>query len=144
MLTCSSDSLTGNILFASSELVGRDRDKQDADSLLPLGGIGVVRGQAFKETQAGKGLGVVPTWWGQRPGAQQSLEQVPPDTSPRLVPEEGVPYPTNRTNNDSCSLVSHLLAASFFFLLHFFPMYFYFIYLVFIAAHELLVVACGI
>ena len=62
MLTCSSDSLTGNILFASSELVGVDRDKQDADSLPPPGGIGVVRGQAFKETQAEKGLGVVPTW----------------------------------------------------------------------------------
>lgn len=128
MITRSSDSLTGNILFASSELVGGDRGKQDADSLLPTGGIGVVRGQAFKETQAGKGLGVVPTWWGQRPGAQRSLEQVPPDTSPRLVPEEGVPYPTNRTNNDSRGLVSHLLAPSFFF----FYIFFIFIFILFI------------
>ena len=56
-------------------------------ALCPGGGVGVVRGQAFKETQVGKGLWVGPTCWGQKPGAQWSPKQVPPDMSPRLAPK---------------------------------------------------------
>lgn len=59
-------------------------------ALCPGGGVGVVRGQAFKETQVGKGLWVGPTCWGQKPGAQWSPKQVPPDMSPRLAPVEGL------------------------------------------------------
>lgn len=114
MITHSSDSLTGNILCASSELAGGYRGKQDTDSPLPRGGVRVVRGQAFKETQAGKGLWVGPTCWGQSPGAQWSPKQVPPDMSLRLAPAEGL-ITLQTGQGTTRGLVSHLPAPSFFF-----------------------------
>ena len=127
MITHSSDSLTGNILCARSELAGGDRGKQDTDSPLPRGRC---RGSQRTSFQGNPG----------REGALGGAHLLGAEAGGSVVPEAGATrhvsqvsarggtdHPTNGTRNDSRGLVSHLLAPSLFFPFYIFSCLFLFI-----------------
>lgn len=102
MITHSSDSLTGNILCASSELAGGYRGKQDTDSPLPR--AGGCRGSQRTSVQGNPG----------REGALGGAHLLGAESGGSVVPEAGATrhvsqvsarggtdHPTNGTRNDS-------------------------------------------